>query len=114
MHREDSVKLGAEGRLGGVVGVHDELSFDLQLEASVGHAGRDIPGEAGRSLEPRTEGQDRRVRLVSTSAVQDPLVNRDQGGDQHEAGATSLGASRERGAREGERGKSQLSLLSVP
>ena len=63
-HGEDSVELGAEGRLGGVVGVHDELSFDLQLEASVGHAGRDIPGEAGQSLESRTEGQDWRARLV--------------------------------------------------
>jgi len=55
-----TVELGAEGRLGGVMGAHDELSFDLQLEAPAGHPGRDTP--AGISTEPRTEGQDRRER----------------------------------------------------
>lgn len=66
MHRQDRIETGTEGRLGVLVGVHDELPFGLQLEASMRRPGRDIPGEAGLGLEPRTEGRARRARLTST------------------------------------------------
>lgn len=65
-HRQGRIEMGTEGRLGVLVGGHDELPFDLQLEASMRRPGRDIPGEAGLGSEPRTEGRARRARLTGT------------------------------------------------